>query len=246
MEWVDQGIVVSARKHGESSLIVTLLTKEHGRHAGLIKGGSSRRNSGLYEPGNLLSIEWRARLPEHLGSIKGELKKAYSAEALGDAMALTGLSAACAMVDSLLPEREPHGPVYDGLLALLNMLGEPAWPSLYVRWELGLLSELGFGLDLSACAASGSTENLIYVSPKTGRAVSDVAGEAYKDRLLALPPFLLGGSKAVPDRAHILNGLALTAYFLEESIFRPQAKEIPASRTRFVDRVKRMDTISGA
>jgi len=245
MEWTDQGIVVSARRHGESSLIVTLLTKDHGRHAGLVKGGSSRRNSGLYEPGNLLSVEWRARLPEHLGSFKCDLKKAYSAEALGSSIALSGLSAACAMIEALLPEREQHRPIYDGFLALLGALGEPAWPSLYVRWELGALSQLGFGLDLSACAANGSTENLIYVSPKSGRAVSAEAGEAYKDRLLALPPFLLGGAVDEPPMSHVLNGLALTQHFLEEEFFRTQGKEMPAARIRFVDRVKRMDTISG-
>ena len=245
MEWTDQGIVVSARRHGEASLIVTLLTEDHGRHAGLVKGGGSRRNSGLYEPGNLLSVEWRARLPEHLGSFKCDLKKAFSAEALGSSLTLSGLSAACAMVEGLLPERERHTPIFEGFMALLESLGEPAWPSLYVRWELGVLAELGFGLDLSACAASGSTENLVYVSPKTGRAVSAEAGEAYKNRLLILPPFLIDGELGAPSTPHVLNGLALAGHFLEGELFHPQGKEIPPARTRFVDRVKRMDTISG-
>lgn len=246
MEWVDQGIVVSTRRHGEGSLIVSFLTKEHGRHAGLIKGGGSRRNAGLYEPGNLFDLDWRARLPEHLGAFKGELRKAFAANALGDSLSLAGLSAACAMVEGVLPEREPHRPIYEGLSALLEALGEPGWPSLYVRWEMGVLAELGFGLDLSCCAATGQTENLTYISPKSGRAVSKEAGEPYKDRLLILPSFLLPGENGEPSPSHVLNGLKLTEYFLQESVFMPQGKELPAARTRFVDRVRRMDTISGA
>ncbi|MFQ5765775.1 MAG: DNA repair protein RecO, partial [Rhodospirillales bacterium] len=169
MDWTDDGIVLSARKHGETSAIVTLLTRAHGRHLGLVRGGAGKRARGMLQPGNRVQARWRARLPEHLGTFTCELTEAFAAASLRDRLKLAGLSAACAMADAALPEREPHAAVFEGLLALLSVLQDEDWPSAYVKWEMGLLGELGFGLDLSACAATGTNDQLAYVSPKSGR-----------------------------------------------------------------------------
>ncbi|MDP6573469.1 MAG: DNA repair protein RecO [Rhodospirillales bacterium] len=236
MDWTHDGIVLSARKHGETSAIVTLLTRQKGRHAGLVRGGAGRRQRGVLQPGNLVHAHWRARLPEHLGTLTCELAHAHAAEILHDAPRLAALSAACAVTDAALPEREAHPAVFDGLAALLDALVGGSWPSVYVKWELGMLGELGFGLDLSRCAATGSNDDLVYVSPKTGRAVSASAGEPYKDVLLPLPPFLLdegmeGGA------AEISDGLGLTGYFLERHVFAAHGKALPAARRRLTDRL---------
>ncbi len=175
MEWTDQGIVLSARPHGEGGLVVALLTHDHGRHAGFVPGGGSRRSRPTWQAGNLVEVNWRARLADQLGNYSGELRTANAARALDDAAELAGLSAACAVIDAALPEREPHPAMFDGFSAFLSVLGHPGWPVLYVRLELGLLQELGFGLDLTKCAVTGDTEDLAYVSPKTGRAVSRAA-----------------------------------------------------------------------
>ena len=193
MDWSDEGIVLSARPHGESGLIVSLLTRAHGRHAGFVPGGGSRRASPVWQSGNVVEVAWRARLSDQLGNYTGELREPHAARALDDAAGLAGLSAACAVADSALPEREPHPAMFDGFRAFLGALGHPGWPAIYVRLELGLLQELGFGLDLEKCAATGTTEDLAYISPKTGRAVSRAAAGPYKEKLLALPAFLTGG-----------------------------------------------------
>ena len=212
MDWTDDGIVLSAKKHGETSAIVTLLTPGHGRHLGLVRGGG-KRTGGLLQPGNLLKARWQARLSEHLGTFRCELTEAFAAPVLRDRLKLAGLSAACAMAEGVLPERQPHRPVFEGLLALIRGLDDEDWPSAYVKWELGLLAELGFGLDLSACAATGQNDQLAYVSTKTGRAVSLAAAKPYKKSLMTLPDFLLHpGAAGPPD--DVIRGLKLTGYFL--------------------------------
>jgi DNA repair protein RecO (recombination protein O) len=222
MEWVDDGIVLSARKHGESAVIASLLTREHGRHPGLVRGGAGTRARGLYQPGNRVAARWRGRLSEHLGSYSCELARSTAAGVLDDALALAVLSAACAVTEAALPERHPYGRVYQTLDALLDAVaaGDRTLVARYVRWELNLLGEIGYGLDLSVCAATGANDNLAYVSPKTGRAVSLSAGEPYRDRLLALPAFLAGtgppgGSLPAGDLA---AGLKLTGYFLDRHV----------------------------
>ena len=169
MDWTDDGIVLSARKHGESSVIVSLLTRDHGRHMGLVRGGNGKRARGILQPGNLVKARWQARLTEHLGAFTCELTDAFAAKVMRDAVKLSGLSAACAVADGALAERETHRPVFDGLLALMQVLenddGNDSWPSAYVKWELGLLGEVGFALDLSSCAATGRNDQLAYVSP---------------------------------------------------------------------------------
>jgi DNA repair protein RecO (recombination protein O) len=237
MEWTDDGIVLSARKHGETSAIVTLLTREHGRHLGLVRGGSGRKARGILQPGNLLTARWQARLAEHLGAYNCEMTEAFAARVMRDAVKLSGLSAACAVAEGALAEREPHRPVFEGLLALMRALEYDDWPSAYVKWELGLLGEAGFALDLSVCASTGQNDQLAYVSPKSGRAVSLAAGEPYKTKLLALPNFLLtpggGGS-----REEVLAGLRLTGYFLEKNIFHHTGKGLPAARKRLTERLR--------
>ncbi len=238
MDWNDHGIVLSSRKHGESAAIVTLLTSSHGRHAGLVRGGAGRRARGIYQPGNRVDATWRARLAEHLGSYTCELSRAYGADYLDDPPRLLALAAACAILETGLPEREPHPVLFDGLEWLLAGLGSDGWAADYVRWELVVLAELGFGLDLSQCAATGVTDDLIYVSPRTGRAVSKAAGAPYGDRLLTLPAFLIGATgheAAAPEAVDIYNGLKLTGHFLNDHVFTQDGHGLPAVRTRLVE-----------
>jgi DNA repair protein RecO (recombination protein O) len=251
MEWSDEGIVLGARRHGESGAIVTLLTRAHGRHAGLVRGGAGRGARGLYEPGNVVLATWRARLSEHLGHFACELVEAHAAALLDDPLRLAALAAAAAVADAALPEREPHVAVYDRLKSLLARLADleqterwaPSWQCRYVRWELALLADLGFGLDLASCAAAGATDGLAYVSPRSGRAVSTEAGAAHADRLLRLPAFLLASeSPATP--AEILSGLDLTGFFLRRHVFvhrlegKPANGGEPAARARFIARLR--------
>ena len=247
MDWSDQGIVLTRRHHGEASAIVTLLTREHGRHAGLVRGGGGKRAAALYQPGNLLSARWRGRLPEHLGMFTTELMQSYAARALDDAVRLGGVAAACAVLEATLPEREPHAGLFDATLALLKAIDSApdgaAWGAEYVRWECLCLGELGFGLDLESCAVTGGRDDLAYVSPRTGRAVSTAAGRDYADRLFKLPGFLDGVT--APDPGAIAEGLRLTGHFLERHVLSPHGRRVPAARTRFVDRWRRSATISG-
>jgi DNA repair protein RecO (recombination protein O) len=243
MEWTDDAFVLAARPHGENALIVSLLTRTRGRHAGLVQGGSSRTKRPLFEPGNRVVATWKARLSEHLGSLSVDLADTPSARLIDDPLRLSALAAAAAIADQVLPEREPHPRAYDGLLAFFSLLESEVYAAAYVGWEMGLLAELGYGLDLSQCAATGVNDDLAYVSPRTGKAVSLSAGEPYRDRLLRLPGFLIGRGDA--DLPSILEGLALTGHFLERHAFAPHNRGIPAARTRFVDRLERSATISG-
>jgi DNA repair protein RecO (recombination protein O) len=244
MNWTDEAIVLSARKHGEHAAIVQLLTRQHGRHAGLVRGGAGSRARGLYQPGNRVMASWRARLAEHLGTLSCELVAAPAATLLDDPLPLAGLTAACAVAETTLPEREAHPRLYDRFLGLLEILADGRWPVAYVEWELLLLADLGYGLDFSACAATGRIDDLAFVSPKSGRAVSKDAGAPYHGRLLALPAFLLGRDDEPGPRA-VVEGLALTGYFLETQVYAALDRPVPAARTRFVDRLQRLATISG-
>ncbi len=240
MEWTDEGIVLSTRAHGETGLIAMVLTREHGRHAGLARGQKLRA---ALQPGTRVQARWRARLAEHLGSYALEPAGSTAALLIDDPLRLAALSSACAIVEVALPEREPHPPVFDGMRALLDTLTGEHWDAAYVQWEVGLLAALGFGLDLERCAASGRNDELAYVSPRTGRAVSLSAGEPYRDRLLPLPGFLIGRGGA--DPGSVAKGLALTGHFLERTLFGQAHRPLPPARQRYVDRYRKFATTSG-
>ncbi len=231
MEWTDSAIVLSARRHGETGSILDVLTRAHGRHAGLVRGS---KNRALLQAGNGLTLHWRARLADHLGSFTLELAQARAGTLMEGRDALVGLNAFTAVAGAALPERLAYPGLFDAAEILLAAMMErdfAHWGPLYVRWEAGLLEALGFGLDLSQCAATGATGDLIYVSPRSGRAVSRGAGAEYAERLLALPPFLLG-APIMPDLAATRAGLILTGHFLAERVLRPHGRDLPAARLR--------------
>ena len=235
MEWSDEGVVLGVRPHGETAAVVDLFTRAHGRHSGLVHGGRSRRLRPMLQIGNHVDATWKARLVENLGHYNIELRRGFAAALMEDAAALSAVTSMAALA-RLLPERDPHPNLFEITLFVLGYLGDSAvWPALVVRWELALLDELGFGLDLATCAATGTTADLIYVSPKSGRAVSAEAGEPFKDRLLVLPGFLrrgvAAGSVVKEDIAH---GFALTGYFLEARVLSPHGLAMPEARGRLV------------
>jgi DNA repair protein RecO (recombination protein O) len=235
MEWSDDAIVLSSRPLGENGTILELLTRDHGRYAGLVRGGASRRVKPTLQPGNSVHVGWRARLEEHLGSFSCELARARAGELMDSREALAGLNAFTSVTSAAMPEREAHAPVFLGGEILLDaMLTNDAahWLPLYVRWEAGLLEALGFGLDLSECAATGAKSDLTYVSPKSGRAVSRDAAGIYASRLFRLPAFLLGNRGEGPTREETAAGLALTGYFLLERVLKPHGRQMPQARLR--------------
>ncbi|MFY0662708.1 MAG: DNA repair protein RecO [Shimia sp.] len=234
MDWRDQGFVLNTRKHGETSVILEVFTAEHGRHAGVVRGGVSRKMTPILQPGGQLDLSWRARLEDHIGSFTVEPMRSRAA-ALSDRFALAGLNTVTALLAFCLPDREPHPDLYAHSSQLLDLLGQnDLWPLAYLKWETALLTELGYGLDLTECAVTGSTENLIYVSPKSGRAVSAKGAGEWADRLLPLPPILRGEGEA-PD-AEVLEALRTTGYFLSDKLAPDLgSKPLPEARARFVD-----------
>lgn len=238
MDWSDEGIFLGAKPLGEANAVAELFTLGHGRHLGLVRGGRSRRLRPLLQPGNRLRVTWRARLSEHLGGFNLELIEAHAARVLDDASALAAVSALAGLA-RLLPERDPHPALYAAALHVIGAFDEPAhWPALLVRWELQLLQELGFGLDLSECAATGAEADLVYVSPRSGRAVSRAAGQAYDAKLLKLPAFLRDDD-APAGEGDLLAGFALTGYFLERDVLAPHGLAMPQARDRLIERLAR-------
>lgn len=239
MQWSDEGVILSVRPHGETAAVVEMFTRAHGRHLALVHGGRSRKLRPVLQTGNHVDAVWKARLSEHLGHASLELRKGYAAQAMEDPLALAGLSSVCALA-RLLPERDPHPSLYEITLFVLGYLDEPeVWPALAVRWEFALLDELGFGLDLASCAATGAREDLIYVSPKSGRAVSAAAGAPYKERLLRLPAFLAKGAQGHASDADVAAGLELTGHFLETRVLQPRGESMPDARLRLKDLIVR-------
>ncbi|MGN7438306.1 MAG: DNA repair protein RecO [Alcanivorax sp.] len=230
-QWQDQSVVLAARGHGENGAIVSLLTRHHGRQAGYVRGASSSKNRGTIEIGNIVDANWRARTSENLGSVNMELNRSTAARIMHDPLKLAALQAACALCDQALPEREGHEGLYDGFLALLDILEGDVWEEGYVMWEIALLKELGFSLDLTRCAGGGDDSDLAYVSPKTGRAVSQAVAEPYKDKLLPLPAFLRHGVRQGSDN-DIIDGLGLTRYFFEHWVFAHHNRGLPEARHR--------------
>jgi DNA repair protein RecO (recombination protein O) len=237
MDWRDEGVLLSMRPHGESAAIIEVLTAAHGRHAGVVRGGASRKMAATLQPGSQLQLDWRARLDDHIGTFTVEPLRSR-AHVLSDRLALAGLLSICALLRAALPEREPHPVLWAETLPLLDALGAPGWTSAYVRWEVLLLEELGFGLDLTACAVTGATEGLAYVSPKSGRAVSAAGAGQWADRLLPLPAGL-SGTAEMTDEA-LIQGLRLTGFFLDRELAPVlHGRPLPEARARLVDLLSR-------
>jgi DNA repair protein RecO (recombination protein O) len=239
MDWRDEGVLLAVRRHGESAAIIEVFTLGHGRHAGIVHGGASRKLAPVLQPGAQLDLSWHARLDEHLGTYTAEPLRSR-AGLMADRLALAGLNSVCALLSFLLPEREAHGALYAGTQVLLDRIGAgDGWPVDYLRWELGLLEEMGYGLDLTRCALTGSREDLAYVSPKSGRAVARGAAGEWADRLLPLPACLLGQGPATA--AEIAAGLDLTGYFLEHRLAHDLGhRPLPEARRRLVALLSRL------
>ncbi|MGX9356399.1 DNA repair protein RecO [Roseobacteraceae bacterium S113] len=239
MEWREEGFLLAARPHGETAMILDVFTPSHGRHAGVLRGGASRKMTPHLQPGTQLDITWKSRLQEHMGSFAIEPVRSRAAVALTNRRALAGLNAVCALLQFCLPEREAHGALYLRSEQLLDLMGQDAlWPLAYLNWEKALLEELGYGLDLSVCAATGSTDDLCYVSPKTGRAVSKAGAGIWADKLLPLPPCLLGQGAAPDDEVAL--ALTTTGFFLEHRVAPALGhKPLPQARARYRDLLTR-------
>ncbi len=235
MEWRDQGILLSARQHGEASVILDVLTPSLGRHSGVVRGGKSRKFAAALQPGAQLDLMWKARLQEHLGTFQVDLIRSRSAMVMSDRRALSGLGAVTGMLLAFLPERETNAPLFYATEQLLDLLEHAeVWPAAYLRWELGLLEILGFGLDLSACAVTGQTDDLIFISPKTGRAVSRSGAGKWADRLLPLFPVMLGQDNKYP--ADLPQALEVSGYFFKNHACQSLGiNHLPPARSRFLD-----------
>jgi DNA repair protein RecO (recombination protein O) len=239
IEWRDEGAVLGVRPHGENAAIVEVFTAAHGRHAGVVRGGTGRRMAPVLQPGTQVEVVWRARLADHLGAFTVEPLRSRAALVMSDRLALAGLNAVAALLAQVLPEREAHPGLYAQTVQVLDLLGqEEVWPLAYLRWEMALLEEMGFGLDLSVCAATGGREDLAYVSPRTGRAVSRAAAGVWADRLLPLPPVMIGGGEATG--AEIAAALAVTGHFIGARLCASLGERpVPAARGRLVAEIGR-------
>lgn len=238
IEWRDRGLVLAVRPHGETAVILELLTRGHGRHLGVVHGGRSRRKVPILQPGNEVEATWRARLESHLGSFAVEPLRTRAGDVLGDPLRLSALASVCALAVFVLPEREPVPAFQTRTEDLADALADGAgWLRDYVFWEMALLDEAGMGLDLSGCAAGGGANDLAYVSPRTGRAVSRAGAGAWADRLLPLPEMMLGGA-ATPEGA--LAALELTGHFLATRLAPSLGdRPLPPARSRLVDALRR-------
>jgi DNA repair protein RecO (recombination protein O) len=235
MQWIDDAIILSIRKYGENKGLVRVFARRHGVNAGIVRGATSKANRGIIQAGNAVSVTWQARLAEQMGTFKIEPVKPFAAYAMQDNLKLAALSSACALMETSLPERHPYPKLYAAFYDFLEHLSDAEhWQEAYVKLELEILAESGFGLDLTQCAATGTSDNLIYVSPKSGRAVSEAAGEPYKVKLLPLPSFLSHSRKS-GNPEDTVAGLKLTGYFLEEWLAAPHGKKLPAARARLFE-----------
>lgn len=239
MEWRDEGIVLATRRHGETSSILEVMTRAHGRHLGMVRGGRSRRLQPVLQPGNRVELVWRARLDEHLGTFSAEPLALNAARLIDSAAAVFGLQTLAAHL-RLLPERDPHPGLFEALAVMVDHLDDPLVAAeLVVRFELLVLEELGFGLDLSACAATGTREDLAYVSPKSGRAVSRAAGAPWHDRMLPLPAFLGRGVRVRAGAADIEAAFRMTGYFFGRHVYEPRGMAEPEARAGFLAAVRK-------
>lgn len=237
--WRDQGILLNARRHGETSVIVEVFTPTMGLHAGIVRGGTSRKIAPILQPGAQLDLTWQARLEDHMGSFQVEPVRSRAAAAMQDRLALAGLNAVTGLLSFCLPEREVHAELYRQTEMLLDLLDQTGiWPLAYLRWEMALLQEMGYALDLRACAVTGKTDGLIYVSPKTGRAVTSEGAGEWSERMLPLPDVMRGEGSA--DDSEIAEAFKTTGYFLEMHLARDLGtRPLPEARARFVEQFSR-------
>lgn len=238
MEWRDRGILLSTRKHGETSAIIEVFTPLHGRHLGVVRAGTSRKLAPILQPGAQLDVTWRARLDDHIGTFNVELLRSRSAIAISNRLALAGLNAVVAILRLVLPEREAMGKFYTATEQLLDLLDQQdIFPLIYLKWEMLLLETMGYGLDLRSCAVTGKTTDLGYISPKSGHAVSTQGAGHWVDRLLPLPAVMIG--KETPNKAELLEAFNVTGFFIENHLFKGLGVESsPASRTRLLESIK--------
>ena len=241
IEWRDQGALLKVRKHGENSAIIEVFTQSHGKAAGVVRGGPSRKIAPILQPGAQLDVTWKARLDSHLGSFTVEPVRSRTAQVMQDRLGLAGLNAVTGLSSFVLPERDVHPALYSRTIQLLDLLGQTdVWPLAYLQWEVALLEDMGFALDLSACAVSGLNDDLFYVSPRTGRAVSRLAAGEWADRLLPLPHVLLGKGDADPEQ--IVIALKTTGHFLHNHLAKSLGdRALPEARQRLIDVLKRLD-----
>ena len=234
MQWQDHAIILGIKRHGETSVIAEVMTRERGRHLGMVRGGRSRTMQPVLQPGNQVEVVWRARLDEHLGEFRIEPLQLRAARLMETATALYGIQAMGALL-RLLPERDPHPHLYEALDVILDHLDAPADAGeLFVRFELAVLNDLGFGLNLGECAATGVREDLAYVSPKSGHAVCRAAGAPWADRMLRLPAFLANGAVAAADRDSLADAFLLSGFFLHRHVYEPRGIEVAAARDGFI------------
>ncbi|WP_159952274.1 DNA repair protein RecO [Rhizobium sp. 18065] len=233
MQWTDEAILLGVRRHGESSVIAEMMTRHRGRHLGMVRSGRSRSMQPVLQPGNRLEVTWRARLDEHIGEYRVEPVELRAGRLMESATAVYGVQALGSLL-RLLPERDPHPHLFEALDVILDHLHEPASAGeLFVRFELALLNDLGFGLDLEQCAATGGRDELVFVSPKTGRAVSRGAGQPWADKMLALPDFLSPGARRAADVESLASAFKLTRYFLDRHVYVPRGLEAGTAREGF-------------
>ena len=242
MEWADEGIILASRPHGENHSIVDVLSPSAGRVAALVHGGQGRHRQPVIQPGNGVQAVWKGRSEDSLGHFALELTEPRAAALMYDPMALTALASAASLICLCLPEKQAMEPLYNATKVLFDLLEEKEiWPVVMAKWELGLLSALGFGLTLDRCAATGETledgAELVFVSPKSGSAVSYKAGLPYRDKMLPLPPFLI--DRGEPTRGDVAAAFELSGYFIEERILSPAGREMPDARLRLLARLKR-------
>ena len=239
IEWRDEAVLLATRPIGETSVIIDVFTPTMGRHAGVVRGGTSRKIAPILQPGAQMSVQWKARLDQHLGAFTVEPIRSRAALVMNDRLALAGLSAVCALLNHVLPERQAHAPLYVRTVQLLDLLGQgDVWPLAYLQWELALLEEMGFGLDLRACAVTGRNDELIYVSPKSGRAVGAQAAGEWAERMLPLPPVLAGFGDS--NDAEIVAALRTTGHFIANRLVPSLGeRKVPVARQRLIDLLAR-------
>ena len=239
IEWRDEGVLLAVRKHGEAAAIVEVFTEHHGKHAGVVRGGAGRRQGPILQPGGQFEVVWKARLEEYMGAFTVEPMRSRAAQVMTDPLALAGLTSVVGLLNFALPERAQHGALYSASINLLDLICvTEAWPLAYLHWEMQLLEDLGFGLDLSCCVVSGTTKDLAYVSPKSGRAVAAHHAGRWKTQLLPLAPCMIGQS--VADNGEIAAGLRTTGHFLEKWLAPSLGdRGLPLARQRLVERLFR-------